>query len=667
MELKKNSSDKHLAAFVCAGLVVMTLASFWKVIGNSFVAYDDRLYLIDNPAVQNGLGLSGIQWAFTHNVAGNWHPITILSHMLDCSFFGLNPAGHHVINLLLHIANVLLLFLLLWSSTRRLWPSALVAALFAIHPLHVESVAWIAERKDVLSGFFFFLTLLAYVGYVRAKGEKAGALSASSNRLVRHPSLLYGLALVSFALGLMSKPMLVTVPCVLLLLDYWPLGRWQPAVLQPQAKRKRVENHVMPVRVSDGGQFGRLFLEKVPFFLLSAASSVITVIAQRQGGAVVPFQVLPFEARLQNAAVAYLVYLEKMVWPVNLAVFYPCPMQGWPVWRTALGVLIVLAASVLAIRLWQRRTMPFVTVGWFWFAGTLVPVLGLIQVGAQAYADRYTYLPLIGCFILVAWTAAHVAANYREQAPRLWPLAGIVLIALALCTRAQVAYWRNSVALFERCLAATKDNFVAHSNLAVVLSGEGKFDEAKTHCLEALRIYPQSTVAMGNLAAVLAMQGDYDGAKARLAQAVQLEPDSAGSYGKIALGLSLHGKLKEAVVFYREYLRLKPDDDEACNNLAWILAAAPDPTVRDGPRAVEFGERACSRTGYRKAVYIGTLAAAYAEAGRFADATATAEKAIATAEQAGQEQIANRNRELLALYRSGKPFHEKQAPSAHGS
>jgi Flp pilus assembly protein TadD len=694
--LVHRASDKRLVWLICVGLGLATICVFWRVTTHSFIDYDDLAYVTDNPQVQAGLSLKGLTWAFTHIVAGNWHPITVLSHMMDCSLFGLNAGRHHLTNLILHTANVVLLFLALRGLTGAVWPSAFVAALFGLHPLHVESVAWVAERKDVLSAFFLMLTLWAYARYVHSyiKGQvpsvgcadfraqvpdpdssgpqlrpeqasrithlsaeaSAKADHALVGRSLRGPaSRFYLLALLFFALGLMSKPMLVTVPFILLLLDYWPLGRFgKPA---NDAHRSSIPK-LRSTLTAHLRALSPLVIEKIPFFVLAGASSVITLLAQRREGAVAPLEIVSLAGRLQNAVVAYLTYLEKMVWPANLAVLYLRPLEGWPSWQVTLGTLVVGSFSVAAMLPVFRRKRPYVTVGWLWFLGMLVPVIGIIQVGTQAFADRYTYLPLIGCFIIVAWGCSELFDRYRVK--RQWA-AGLSLLTITLSgltAYREAGYWKDSVTLFTRCLAVTDRNYVAHNILAVAFSSQARFEEAKAEFQEALRIYPQYASALRNLGVLLAVQGDFDAARSWLSQALRLEPDSALAYGKLAFVLDARGKTKQAVEFYREYLGLKPDDEKACNNLAWILATYPDPTIRNGPEAVGWGEHGCELTHYKETIFVGTLAAAYAEAGRFEEAVATAQKAIALASAAGQRDLEQKNRQLLELYRAGKAFHE---------
>jgi len=454
-------SNKYRTLCIYLALVLTTLASYWQVRNCNFVSYDDNLYVTDNPYIQPGLTGEGFLWAFTTNHASNWHPLTWLSHMLDCHLFGTNAGWHHFINLLLHIANTLLLFTVLKQMTAALWRSAFVAALFALHPLHVESVAWIAERKDVLSTLFWLLTMIAYLSYVR------------------HPSIIrYLLAILVFALGLMAKPMLVTLPFVLLLLDYWPLGRLR---LRGDVNRKSWSR---PVR------------EKVPFFILSAISSVVTFLVQQKGGAMSRLDWIPLIIRFGNAFVSYVKYIGKMFWPSRLAVLYPYPADMALLWPM-MSALVLLAVSVLVIRLAPKYK--YLLVGWLWYLGTLFPVIGLVQVGSQALADRYTYIPLIGLFIIIGWVLPDLLSKWQYRRTTLGISAGIVLVAMLLCTRMQVSHWRNSKFLFEHALNVTKNNNTMHTSYGSVLLDEGRYEQAVAHFNEALRLNPENYLTHNNM------------------------------------------------------------------------------------------------------------------------------------------------------------------------
>jgi tetratricopeptide (TPR) repeat protein len=557
----------------------------------------------------------------------------------------------------------------------------MVAALFALHPMHVESVAWVAERKDVLSTFFFILTLWAYTRYAqKSKAKRLDAGVQSPKSKVQTPGLRhriswdYALALILFALGLLSKPMLVTVPFLLLLLDLWPLGR----IEFKKGKPTITEN--LP-----------LMLEKVPFLLLSVVSSVITFVAQRSGGSVASLELFSFDSRLENALAAYVGYLQKLVWPSKLAVLY-LPAVEWPVWQLGLG--LVLMVGITTAVLTQIRMRSYLAVGWFWFVGTLVPVIGLVQVGSQYMADRYSYVPYIGCFICLVWGVWDLVSRFSTKghpklvssppqtdrnegkgasAPALskaahissWGrlLAGLacvlVLGALAIVTRNQLEYWRTSETLFRHCIEVTKDNYIAYNNLGAFLVNQHRYTEAKPLYTEALHINPKFPDALINMGTLLALQGDITNALSYLQQGVQLAPASAESIGKLGVALAEQGRMSDAVACYRESLRLNPNQIPACNNLAWILATNPDTQLRNGAEAVAWGEHACKLTDYVQPMLIGTLAAAYAEAGRFPEAVSAAQRAIHLASAAGQTDLAQKNRQLLELYRAGEPYREE--------
>ncbi len=701
-------------------LALITLAVYLPVIELRFITLDDSLYLTENPKVQAGLTWDSVRWAFTQSHAANWHPLTWLSHMLDCQLFGLKPAGHHLTNLVFHTANTLLLFALLKRLTGALWRSAFVAALFALHPLHVESVAWAAERKDVLSTFFFLLTLGAYARYAevqilraKAQSQKAGVRKreAESRNLQEAPRpphsapFFYLLSLLLFAFGLMSKPMLVTLPLVLLLLDYWPLRRFQPATAP------RPTN------------LWRLVVEKAPFFALSAASCVITLLAQRAGGAVSALEgasAVSLESRISNVPVSYVWYLVKLLWPSDLAVIYPF-VRVWSTDRVFLASVLVVALTGLALGLGRRRG--YLAVGWLWYLGTLVPVIGLVKVGTHSIADRYTYIPAIGLFIILAWGMADLTARWPKRVPVLAAGATAILAGCALVVGAQLLHWQDSESLFRHALAVTRDNYVAcnnlglhftqqgelglarkyfqaaaeiapnyagapnnlgvmlvnqkryaeaveafqaalritpqsadaESNLGAALHYLGRTDEAIRHLREAIRLNPEHALAHYHLGSALLQQGHGTEAAGEFQLAIQLNPRNAEAHYHLAATLAGQRKPAQAIQHYREALKILPDFAEALNNLAWILAANSDPQVRNGREAVALAERACQLTESKQPIMVGTLAAAYAEAGRFAEAVATAEKAKALAEQSSQADLAAQNGALLERYRSGQP------------
>jgi Flp pilus assembly protein TadD len=677
---------------ICLALTVITLAVYWHLTSAGFVIYDDANYVSDNPHVQSGLNWTGLVWAFTTGRAGNWHPLTWISHMIDCGLFGLQAGRHHLVNILFHTANTLLLFSLFRQMTGAVWRSAVVAALFAWHPLHVESVAWIAERKDVLSTFFWTLALLAYAAYVR-----------------RPAKARYALLLALFALALLAKPMVVTLPFLLLLLDFWPLKR---ASLEKNTAKAKASRDSWP----------RLLLEKLPLIALSGASCIITYHAQAAEGATDKLGAISLALRLGNALVAYACYLGKIFWPAHLAVFYPYnqTLPAWQVTGAALVIGGITSAAFLAL-----RTRPYFLAGWFWFLGTLVPAIGFVQVGLQAMADRYTYVPATGIFIILVWGAAELAVM-RPKAKI--PLGALALMALTGCiakTVMQEDYWQSPERLFRHSLEVTTDNPVmeynlgfalqeqgkekeaivayenslglnpnqnpAHNNLGMCLAKIGKDTEACAHYREALRLNPSiwathldyglALRAMGDTAGALAefsesirlepensqphfslgvlllSLGRLTEAEQELAKATQLNPSDAAAHTQLASALDSLGKTRAAVGEYRSALRLAPDSTVALNDLAWTLASNPDASIRNGADAVRLAAHACELTHYQTPILIGTLAAAYAEAGNFKEAVAFAAKARDLALANGQNEVAARNEELLQLYRAGKAFH----------
>jgi len=529
-------------------LLVAVLAVFWPLQDHGFVNFDDGTYICNNSQVRNGLTWHGLVWAVTTTHANFWHPLTWLSHMLDCELYGLNPAGHHLTNLLVHMANALLLFLVFQRMTHAIWKSAFVAALFALHPLHVESVAWASERKDVLSTLFWILTMGAYVSYVKAPSAKR-----------------YLLVLVCFVLGLMAKPMLVTLPFVLLLLDYWPLSRCRwPFKPLAHAQRPEIENF-NHVKVQGKG-VTHLLLEKGPLLVLAVAFSLVAFLAQEHGGATKSFASFPMNIRVANALLSYVGYMGKMLWPENLAVFYPHPGITVTMWQAALAGLFLVGLSVLTIRL--AKGQPYLLVGWLWYLGTLVPVIGLIQVGDHAMADRYTYVPLIGLFIVMAWGVPDILARWPYRRAALATLTAGLLAAIMICSRLQVRYWQDSITLFQHTLCVDPDNPTAHTNLGVAFAGQGEVEKAIWHYAEALRIEPNYLEARINLGGALAGQGKLEEAIAHYLEALRIKPDFADAHYNLGNALSRRGRLADAIAHYSEAVRIKPDDAEAHNNLS---------------------------------------------------------------------------------------------------
>ncbi len=568
-----NSSWKRLF-LVGLLLGLTTLVVYWPVLRHGFVNYDDTDYVTANPYVQAGLSTQGLAWVWHSEVARNWHPLTMLSHMLDCQIYGLRPWGHHLTSLLFHIANTVLLFLLLWQMTRAVWRSGFVAALFALHPLHVESVAWVAERKDVLSTFFFLLTVGAYVSYAarsEIRNPKPEARSANARTPVPNRRFgYYWLALSLFALGLMSKPMLVTVPFVLLLLDYWPLRRFElPALGRSKSKAPAPSGKASRPTAGQTAPPPRLLWEKLPFLALSVASCVVTFRVQQSGGAVLDVGNLPIAARLANACMSYVRYLGKMVWPDGLAALYVRTVP-WPSWQVALAALALLAATVAVIRLARER--PYLAVGWFWYLGTLVPVIGLVQVGMQTMADRYTYIPLIGIFIALAWTGWDLASRWRVPWVGLATASALMLAACCVITRQQLAWWTSSESLFRRMITAVEGNYMAHYNLGNLYSREDKLAEAVKHYEAALKAQPNYAEAHNNLGQVLLRQRRFDEALAHYEAAVRLRPEHL-YYFNLANALMDAGKPADAVANYQQALRLNPNSSQAHHHLGLALQA----------------------------------------------------------------------------------------------
>ncbi len=582
MKLPKHQTQSF---WVVVLLCVLTWSAFWPIAGNGFVRYDDPQYVTENPHVLSGLTAGNVAWALQAGYANNWHPLTWLSHMLDVELFGLSPGWHHLASLLLHTANVALLFLVFQFLTGATWRSALVAALFAVHPLHVESVAWVSERKDLLSTFFLLAMLWAYGAYaksvVRSPKSEAENQPTLASLAVREviSSPWYWVSVGLFALGLMSKPMLVTAPFVLLLLDYWPLGRFSPqsSVHNPQSSGGHDES---AFRIG-------LLLEKLPFLALAAVSSVITFRAQQTGGSV--SILLPLGPRVSNAVASYLKYLGKTFWPADLSVFYPHPDTQYPIsHQWPFGVIVLAAlllAAVSAAAILCRKRAAWFPVGWFWFLGSLVPVIGIVQVGAQAMADRYTYIPLIGIFVCVAWGGAEIVEMARRSpaqtnlsGPRLqrlpWTVAVIALVACAGLTLRQTLYWRNDQALFSHALEVSPNNAVAHCHLGTEAGEQGDYTTAIEHFQAALKADPACGEANYGLAYTYQLMGRTNEALEQYQAALRLRPGLALVHSRFAGLLWQSGRRPEAVEEYALALRLNPEDPVAHYHLGFALASA---------------------------------------------------------------------------------------------
>jgi Flp pilus assembly protein TadD len=748
---------------ISAGLVVVTLLAYWPVHSFDFVVYDDGTYVYENTHIRNGLNGPDLRWALTANVSSHWHPLTLLSHQVDVTLFGLQGGGHHAVNLAFHAANSLLVFWLFRRMSGAVWPSAMVAALFALHPLNVESVAWIAERKNVLSTFLALLTLIAYSGYAQKPG-----------------TWRYSLVLVLFALGLTAKSMLVTLPCVMLLLDVWPLERLKLAWagdasnggeagesddrakrLAKNGKRTTDGRNKAPQRESAASPAfwltaRRLVLEKIPFFALSAVTSVITVITMQN--TMSSMASVGLGLRIATVLLAYAGYLGKMFWPFDLAI--PYPLDHAPDVRLVLLAFVVLAAiSALAVWTLQSGRLYF-SVGWCWYLGTMVPVIGIVHVGIQGMADRFAYIPLIGVFVMFVWGAADIIQCWRVRPTIVAVIAGTMLFGFFLRTRDQVQYWQNSETLFRHTLAVMPQNWAAHTNLVAWYSQQNRSEEAIVEAEEVLRIAPDDADAQAYLALVAIQQNRWDDAARRVEialktspsnaaahnhygvvlyhqgktkdaldhfrQSVQLNPDepraranlaraeaasgnwqeaaeqwqevlrkdprsaeAAGGLGdalqhqglqaeaekyhrqaveidtknieshhKLAMALLASGKTADAIKQWREALRLQPDNIGILNNVAWIEATASDPSVRNGKESLEYAEKAARLTDNQSFNVLDSLAAAYAECGRFSEAAAAAMTAAELADAAKQTEQAAQIRQRATLYQAGKPYRE---------
>jgi tetratricopeptide (TPR) repeat protein len=600
----RTRNERLIASVVCILLAGIVWIAFDQTLHHEFVNYDDGPYVYSNPRIASGLSLANLLWAFTHVHSANWHPLTTISHMLDCQLYDLQPWGHHLTNILLHAAAVILLFFALRELTinsrarpsgapkatdgpavrpYQVWASAFVAALFAIHPLRVESVAWVAERKDVLSGVFFMLTLLAYARY--ARGDRF-----SWSR--------YTSVLVLFALGLMCKPTLVTLPFVLLLLDYWPL--------------RRVRDQWSVIR--------RLILEKIPLFVLSAASCVATILAQKEAFA--PIRAVPLQERLANAVVAYVEYMGQAIYPAHLAVLYPYSEGGLSVAQVILALFFLLIISVIFF-VW-RKTYPFALTGWLWFVGMLVPMIGIVQVGSQPRADRYTYLPEIGLYILVTWGTMELLKSWRHKREVL-PIAAAVLIGgFVTLSYFQTSYWLNSETLWRHTVDVTSRNYIAHNNLAGTLLEKGQLNEAIANYREALEIKPDVAEVQSNLGNALLREGNVEEAIVHLQKALQIDPAYAEAYNHMGSALMKKGQAGEAIGYYQKAVQLNTSYADPYNNLgvAFLRNGQVDEAIAYYKKAVTINP------GSAEMQY--NLGNALARKGNWADAIACYQAALST-------------------------------------
>lgn len=543
--LKKNIQERLLGLL----LLGLTIGVYWQVLNFDFIFFDDPDYVFENPHVRAGMTWSGVVWAFTSFDAANWHPLTWLSHMVDVQLYGLNPAGHHLTNVILHAVNSLLLFLMLKETTNALWRSFLVAALFALHPLHIESVAWVSERKDVLCAFFWLLTMLSYAKYARSLSN-----------------FWYVAALFYFMLGLMSKPMIVTLPFVLILFDFWPLGRFgrENRNLPISAQTSAEAPLFPPVRLQ------RIVLEKMPFLLLTVAASILTYTAQNWRAGVQSWEALPMNERILNAGYSYILYIYKMFWPIDLAVFYPHLGKTLDLW---LGMAAIAGiGAITSLIIFTIRRKPYVFVGWFWFLGTLVPVIGIIQVGNQGMADRYTYIPLIGLFLVMVWGVSDFLERLKISSRLQSVLMIAFLLALVSITGWQLMYWKNSYSLFSRALAVTRENHVAHYSLAMIDKQMGNVDSYKAHYRRAVAINPIYVATMENRTGYFLLQaGRIAESIEQFKTALRIHPEYLNAANNLGVALAKQGRFDEAILHFGDVLRKNPQHRQAQESLYNVL------------------------------------------------------------------------------------------------
>jgi len=771
-----NSDGQRSVLIVCFFLAVAVFVVFGQTLRYPFVNFDDGLYVYENPRVIQGLTLSGIGWMFSHEACRFYHPLTMISLMLDSQVHGLNAGGYHLTNVLFHTATAVLLFLVLQrmmglrsdksvaataTPAGTLWTSAFVAVVFAIHPLRVESVAWVAERKDVLSGLFFMLTLLMYARYA----QNSARIQVSGVRWLG--SCDYWLAVLFFALGLMSKPMLVTVPFVLLLLDYWPLGRLRIADCGLRSQKSPVSQLPGATKQGEGGstpwldeaerrRLNYLLLEKLPFVLLSMALCVATIVTQQE--AIKPTIALPLTVRLGHALISCVTYVVQMIWPDNLAVFYTYRFDA-PIWQVAGAGALLLVITALTLGL--IRKLPCLVVGWLWYLGMLVPVIGFVQAGGQSHADRFTYLPQIGLYIAIAWAIRDWTVPWRWRRQMLGGTALIVIALLMVCAWKQTAYWRDSETLWKHALACTTGNYTAqnyladtlaeqgrsveaiehyqkaleinphypdannnlgtvflnqgrldeaagyyhraleanpsfaeaHNNLGILLTKQGRTAEAIRHYQKAIELNPNRAEFYNNLGNLLATQGRTAAAIEQFQKALEVEPDNAKVHYNLANILIAQGRWDEAIEHYQRALKQIPDSTHAHyqlglalqsrgrftaaiaqfqkvleldshhvtaqNNLAWLLATCPDNSLRNGQKAVAVAQQAVQLSGGNSPEILDTLAAAYAEAGRFPEAIETARQALDLSATQNKKPLAEVIQNQLKLFEVNVPYHEK--------
>ena len=707
-----NNTDKHRIfnirydILICLFLVIAILVVYWQVRNHTFVNFDDGSYILNNPHIRDGLNLEGIAWAFSFPGFDYWHPLTWLSHMLDCHLYGLKAGMHHQINVIFHILNSMLLFLVFKKMTGAIWRSAFVAGLFALHPMNVESVAWLAERKNVLSTFFWLLTMLTYIHYSK------------------RPSVpRYLVILFIYTLGLMSKPMLVTLPFVLLLLDYWPLCRINLA-------HSGSNNQKTPK--SNNTDFQRsltlhLVLEKIPLIILSMVGIFLSSLAVQRLGIVISTASVPMKLRIKNTLVSYVSYIIKMIWPHNLAVYYPYP-QTLPLWQVTGAVLLLVCISFLVFR--EVKSKPYLAVGWLWYIGTLLPVIGLVQAGLwPAIANRFAYVPFIGLFFIIAWGVPDLVVRWHYREIKLATIAVSLFAVLMATSSLQVGYWKNSITLFKHALDVTYNNHIAHHKLGealklqnktvaaakqysealrikpdlfathlnwgIILRDEGKLNEALDHFSRALHLKPNRAEAYYELGITLEKQGSFDAAIRHYLEVLQIKPGYAKAHNNLGIILSRQKKDKEAIfhlyeairidsdyadaycnlgiiyanqrnietaiLHYKKALYLNPNIAQALYNLSWILASCEDERFRNGEEAVKLAEKLCKLARYNQPLALDALAAAYAETEKFDEAVTAAKKALGLALKQGPNELVLALKKRLQLYQKGRPYRKIQS------
>ena len=693
-------SKKHIFILICVVIAAATLIAYEPIRHNGFVSYDDDTYIMKTPTVTGGITWQSVSQAFTQPHVFMWHPLTTLSYMLDYQLFGLNPLGYHCVNVLIHIVNALLLFLILTNVTGTTWASAFVAAVFALHPLQVESVAWAAERKTVLSGLFWLLTMAAYIGYARKPGFGR-----------------YMLLLFVFGLCIMTKPTVVTLPFVLLLLDYWPLERIGRR--RTEDRRRKAEEERQKVSLK------WLIIEKIPLLAMSAALSVITIIAQKGGRVIATLDKIPLDHRIANAFASYIKYIGKLVWPSGLAVFYPPSYSN--LLNTTTMIYAFLFILISAISIYAGRRRKYMAVGWLWFVGTLVPMIGLVQSGFQAMANRYMYISMVGLLIIIALAGKELIAKH----PRLKTIAAIMgvisLSCLLVLTRMQVRHWQNSITLFEYALSVTEDNAITENSYGCALFNDDRLSEAEQHFGNALRINPAFDTALIHLARIYLKEGRYNEAISTyeelikrnygtaelyynlamafgiqekyndsikyFSKSLELNPDDPDTHNKMGSILLAAGKIDDSIGQFNESLRIKADQSAVYENLGtaynqlgkyelaiqnwtraielnpgnidaldkagWFLAACGEKSVENANQAIAYAKRACELTKYAVPEFLDTLGVACAASGKFADAKAAAEKALNLARKTGKEGLAGEIEKRIKLYEAGQPYREK--------